>query len=106
MELIPEPGHLVTLQIVDHTCELSISTSSHRDVVNRVDKLRNTRSCRREEISFKAMKAYIHLLCRKKFSIRKVLQYLMVDEDCLQFALLLILSHLLPPPAEIILRLA
>ena len=50
MELIPEPGHLVTLQIVDHTRELSISTSSHRDVVNRVDKLRNTRSYRREEI--------------------------------------------------------
>ena len=63
MELIPEPGHLVTLQIVDHTRELSISASSHRDVVNRVDKLWNTRSYRREEIDFfslKAMKAYMH----------------------------------------------
>ena len=72
MELIPEPGHLVTLQIVDDTRELSISTSCHRDVVNRVDKLRNTRSYRREEISFKEMKAYIHSLCRKKWLMKIV----------------------------------
>ena len=41
----PQPGHLVTIQVVDHAGEVSLSAGRHGDVVDGVDELRGGGQC-------------------------------------------------------------
>ena len=37
----PQPGHLVTIQVVDHAGEVSLSAGRHGDVVDGINELRD-----------------------------------------------------------------
>ena len=41
----PQPGHLVTLQVIDHAGEVRLPAGSHGDVVDGVDELRGGGEC-------------------------------------------------------------
>ena len=41
----PQPGHLVTLQVIDHAGEVRLPAGGHGDVVDGVDELRGGGEC-------------------------------------------------------------